>query len=232
MQTRGNGVLIVALFCGVVAGSGTAQETPRNFPRFNFNVGGGFGIGRGATGSLVGNSFQATAGGGLNYNKMFGFSGEYMYYNLAFRPNVAQTQSLNQASGSLNAFSLNAIVRPPVHLDRYSVYGIFGVGFYQRNTYSSTGLLQPGTLCQPAWVLWWDINCITEPNGNRYVPASPPQSLGNFTKVAGGYNWGGGLTFRLQRWHDAKAYAEFRYHKAYFSDVESVVWPVTVGLRW
>jgi hypothetical protein len=32
--------------------------------------------------------------------------------------------------------------------------------------------------------------------------------------------------------HDAKLYAEFRYHKAYHSDVETIVWPITVGLRW
>ena len=58
------------------------------------------------------------------------------------------------------------------------------------------------------------------------------QNLGSLSKIAGGYNWGGGVTYSLGRWHHAKVYGEFRYHKAYQSDVETVVWPLTVGLRW
>ena len=113
--------------------------------------------------------------------------------------------------------------RAPFHLGRWGAYGILGVGFYHRSVSSTTGSISNAT-CQPSWI-WWDIKCV---NGQ----AVAGQSLSSFTKDAGGYNYGGGLTYRLNHLHDAKLYAEFRYHKAYHSDVETIVWPITVGLRW
>jgi Outer membrane protein beta-barrel domain len=202
-----------------------SAQTERNYPRFNFNIGGGYGIGRGDTAGFVGNSFQASAGAGLNFSRIFGVDAEYMYYDMPFRQSVAVSQNLGSANASLNIISLNGIVRAPFHVGRYGAYGIFGVGFYDRNTYSNTGSVNLAT-CQPSW-RWWDIYCF-----DGRVPASPPQSLGSYTKIAGGYNFGGGLTFDLNRWHHSKIYAEFRIHKPYFSDSEMGAWPFTVGLRW
>ena len=227
MRNRWNRTLFFLLFWAVVVATATAQtEEKRNYPRFNFNFGGGYGIGRGDAGAFSGNSFLATGGAGWNFNKIFGASAEYMYYDLPIRPSVAIGQKLGSANASLNVISLNGIVRIPYKLGRYGAYGIFGVGFYDRNSYSNTGLLQVGSVCQPSW-RWWDIYCF-----NGFVPSSPPQSLGSFSKIAGGYNLGGGLTFDLNRWHRAKLYAEFRIHKPYFSDSEMSAWPITVGLRW
>lgn len=228
MRNRWNRTLFFLVFMGVVVASGSAQEEgQRNFPRFNFNVGGGYGIGRGDVAGFVGNSFHGTAGAGWNFSRLFGVDAEYMYYDLPIRPSVANRQGLGNANASLNVVSLNGIVRPPYHFGRYGFYGIFGVGFYDRNTYSSTGSVNLA-LWQPSW-RWWDIYCAGQP---CYVPASPPQSLGTFTKIAGGYNMGGGLTYSLNRWHHAKVYAEFRMHHPYFSDSSMGAWPFTVGLRW
>ncbi len=52
------------------------------------------------------------------------------------------------------------------------------------------------------------------------------------SKVAGGFNYGGGLTYRLNHLHNAKLYLEWRYHRAYQSDGKTIVMPVTVGFRW
>jgi hypothetical protein len=226
LRNRWNRTLFFLVFFGwKVASAGAQTDGQRNYPRFNFNVGGGYGIGRGDTGAFVGNSFFAVGGAGWNFNKIFGVDAEYMYYDLPIRPSVAINQHLGSANGSLNAISLDGIVRVPYKLGRYGAYGIFGVGFYDRNTYSNTGLLQVGATCQPSW-RWWDIYCF-----NGFVPNST-QSLGSYTKIAGGYNLGGGLTFDLNRWHRAKLYAEFRIHKTYFSDSDMGAWPITVGLRW
>lgn len=227
MRNRRNRTLFFLIFLGLAATLAGAQtETQRNFPRFNFNAGGAFGVGRGDVGGFVGNSFAGVAGAGWNFSRWFGVSAEYMYYDMPLRPSVARNQSLGSANASLNVVSLNGLIRPPYHFGRYGFYGIFGVGFYDRNTYSNEGLLQVGSLCQPAW-RWWDIYCF-----NGHVPDQPPQSLGSNTKIAGGYNLGGGLTYSLNRWHHAKVYAEFRIHKPYFSDSEMSMWPITVGLRW
>ena len=163
----------------------------------------------------------------MNLNRMFGFNAEYMYYDLPIRTSVRNSQGLGDTSGSLNAISLDGIVRPPIHWGRWGAYGIFGVGFYRRSMTSSTGPLPAGATCQPAWI-WWDIQC-----SNSNPPgALPGQTLGSFSKIAGGYNYGGGLTYRLHHFHDAKLYVEYRHHKAYQSDVETTVWPIAVGLRW
>jgi hypothetical protein len=223
--------LLLLVFMGVFAASALAQfDGKSNFPRFDFNVGGGIGIGRGDVGSFVGNSFFAVGGAGMNFSRMFGFSGEYMYYDLGIRPSVANAQGLQTTSGALHAISLNGIVRAPHQYGGISPYGIFGVGFYDRRVSSSTGTLNAGAHCQPSWV-WWDIVCYYSPSDGQYYTRTQQAMLSN-SKIAGGYNFGGGVTYRLNRWHNAKVYAEFRYHRAYQSDVQTIVWPITVGLRW
>jgi hypothetical protein len=217
------------LFFGLtiaLAQSALAQEGQSSFPRYNFNVGGGLGVGQGAVSSFVGNSFEATGAAGLNFNRMFGFNAEYMYYNLDLRPSVAKDQNAPNATGAMNSVSLNGIVRAPYHLGRFGAYGMFGAGFYRRNE-STHQLLPVGALCQPVYV-WWDVYC----TGNPPSVQNTPVTLSSFSKIAGGYNYGGGITYNLNHWRKAKVYAEWRHHKAYFSDKEAVVWPITVGLRW
>jgi len=157
-----NRALFLLIFMGVFIASAWAQfEGRSNFPRFNFNVGGGYGDGRGIVGSFVGNSFFAVGGAGMNFSRMFGFSGEYMYYDLGIRPNVILTQQLGSTSGSLNSASLNGIVRAPYHFAGLSPYAIFGVGFYDRKVTTSVPFLNAGAgPCQPTWAYWWDIYCV------------------------------------------------------------------------
>jgi hypothetical protein len=61
---------------------------------------------------------------------------------------------------------------------------------------------------------------------------SPQQNLSSFSKDAGGFNAGGGITYRLNHLHRAKVYLEARYHRAYHSDKQTTFIPVAVGLRW
>jgi len=211
------------LFFALAVASALAQS---EFPRYNFNMGAGLGVGQGVVANFVGNSFEGTAGAGLNYNRVVGFSAEYMYYNLNLRPSVSNGQNLPDETGSMNSVSLNGIVRSPYHLGKWGAYGIFGVGFYRRSA-STHQTLPVGSICQAAWV-WWDVYCTGDPPSVQNTPVT----LSSFSKVAGGYNYGGGVTYNLNHWHHAKVYAEWRYHKAYFSDVQTVVWPITVGLRW
>lgn len=233
-----NRAWLVPAFLGFLVASALAQFEGRpSFSRWNFNVGGGYGVGRGDVGSFVGNSFFVVGGAGMNFSRLFGFSGEYMYYDLGIRPSVAQNQGLQRTSGSLQSESLNGIVRVPYRLGNWGAYGIFGVGFYDRRVSTSTPFVEPEAICQPSWV-WWDVYCVGGYNGgytpppNPLYPKSGTQYMGAMSKIAGGYNYGGGLTYRLNRWHNAKIYGEFRYHKAYQSDVQTIVWPLSIGLRW
>lgn len=216
-----NRILFLLVVCGHIA-SASAQS---DFNRFNFTVGGGLGIGRGEVANFVGNSYHGVVGGGMNFGRMFGVDAEYMYYDLGLRPSVSQTQSLNGATGNMQSVSLNGIVNAPVHYGKLGAYGIFGVGFYRRSVSANREVLPVGAPCQPAWARWWGINCV---NGGIVSQ----QTLSSYSKDAGGFNVGGGVTYRLSRLYNTKLFIEGRYHRAYHSDGKTIVFPITVGLRW
>jgi hypothetical protein len=216
-----NRILFLLAFCGLIA-SASAQS---NFNRFNFTAGGGLGIGRGDVASFVGNSHFGVAGGGVNFSRMFGVDAEYMYYNLDFRPSVMKNQSLADQSGNMQAISLDGIVNVPWHFGKLGAYGIFGVGFYRRSVSIPSRTIAPSTIYQPAW-RWWDLS--RDIFGNPI----PGQTMSSNSKDAGGFNYGGGVTYRLNHLHNSKLYIEYRYHRAYHSDGKTIVVPMTVGLRW
>ncbi len=214
--------IVFLLALGNLIASASAQS---NFNRFNFTAGGGLGIGRGEVASFVGNSYHGVVGGGVNFSRMFGVDAEYMYYNLGIRPSVINRQSLNDASGHLQSVSLNGIVNAPLR-SKFGAYGIFGIGFYRRSVSANRELLPFGTTCQPAWARWWGIDCV-----NGSITAPQGQTLSSFSKDAGGLNFGGGITYRLKYAHP-KLFIEGRYHRAYHSDGQTTMLPITVGLRW
>ncbi len=218
-----NRILFLLAFGGIIA-SASAQS---NFNRFNFTAGGGLGIGRADVASYVGNSNFGVAGGGINFSRLFGVDAEYMYYNLNFRPSVKLGQSLPDQSGNMQSISLDGIVTVPRHFGKLGAYGIFGVGFYRRSVSVPSRTLQAGTVYEPAW-RWWDLTWINNiPGGQLNV-----QTMSSNTKDAGGFNYGGGVTYRLNHLHNSKLYVEWRYHRAYQSDGKTIVMPITVGLRW
>ena len=224
-----NRILFIVAFCGLIA-SASAQSTP-NF--FTYNIGGGPGSGKDDVASYVGNSYQFVAGGGVNLNKLFGANVEYMYYGLPFRDGVKQSQSLTNQSGNMQSISVDGIFNVPKHLAKFSAYGIFGVGFYWRTVSVPTRFLANGTLYQPAW-RWWDlpnVSLIPPPVIQAPGPAFGDTMSSN-TKIAGGFNFGGGITYPLNHLHNSKFYIEWRYHRAYQSDGQTIVMPVTLGLRW
>ena len=218
-----NRIFLLLVFCGIAA-SASAQS---DFNRFNFTVGGGYGIGRGDVASFVGASDHAVVGGGVNFSRLFGIDAEYMYYNLNFRPSVMQSQSLSDQSGQMQSISLNGIVTVPRHYGKLGAYGIFGVGFYRRSVSIPNRFLQAGTTYQPAW-RWWDLTWVNNIPGGQLNA----QNMSSNSKDAGGFNYGGGVTYRLNHLHNSKVYIEYRYHRAYQSDGKTIVWPITIGLRW
>jgi Outer membrane protein beta-barrel domain len=218
-----NRILLLLLFCGLVA-SASAQS---NFNRFNFTVGYGPSIGRTYVSAFVGNSYDGVVGGGWNFSRMFGVDAEYMYYGLPIRQSVINSQSLPGASGNLQSVSLNGILNAPLH-SKLGAYGIFGIGFYRRSVSATPDPLPAGATCQQAWVRWWGIACNTD------IPpkTTTAQTLSSLSKDAGGFNVGGGVSYRLNHLYHAKVFLEARYHRAYQSDAQTSVIPITLGLRW
>jgi hypothetical protein len=220
-----NRILFLLVFCGLAVSALAQSETQSNFNRFNFTAGGGLGIGRHDVANFVGNSYFEVAGGGVNFSRMFGVDAEYMHYDLGFRPSVMKNQSLADQSGNMQSISLDGIVTVPRHYGKLGAYGIFGIGFYRRSVSVPSRTIGPGTGNLPAW-RWWDLSLNT--SGNPI----PGQTMSSNSKYAGGFNYGGGVTYRLNHLHNSKLYIEYRYHRAYHSDGQTIVVPITVGLRW
>jgi opacity protein-like surface antigen len=211
-------ILSLVALSVLLIGVAPAQQ----FNRFNFNFGGGVGGGMGDVGKFTGKSYQGGAGGGVNFNRLFGVDAEYMYYNLSFTGSVVRDQHLPDASGRLQSFTLNGIFTVPTH-SKWGVYAIAGAGIYRRSVEARSQGLVPGTVCQPAWALW-GITCT-----NNLITEA--QTLSSRTVSAAGYNFGGGLTYRVP-FHHAKVYVEGRYHHANTDDLHTSVFPVSFGLRW
>ena len=204
-----------------LCGLGITAASGQTFHRYNFNVGGGFGGAFGDLGKFTGTSYNGVAGGGMNFSRNFGVKAEYMFYNLGFKDSVKTGQGLPDATGHLQSATLNLVYSHTLQ-DRWGVYGIGGGGWYQRTVDARSQFLPLGTVCQPAFPLW-NITCV----GGLVDPA---QTLSSKSASVGGYNFGGGLTYRIN-W-GAKVYVEGRYHHAATSGYHTSVFPVTVGLRW
>jgi opacity protein-like surface antigen len=216
-----NRILCLVALLGFSIATASAQS---NFKRFNFDVGGGLGIGKGDVGKFVGGSYFGEVGGGLNFSRMFGFNAEYMYYDLPLKASVIQNQFLLPgATGHIHSVTLNGILNAPLH-GRLGAYGIGGIGWYQRSVWNRSETISEGAPCEPVYI-WWDIKCVGS-------VVSPTQTISSSSKYAGGFNVGGGMTYRLNHLHHAKVYIEARYHRAYHSDVQTTFMPVAVGLRW
>jgi hypothetical protein len=214
-------ILCLLAWCGFSLAAAWGQTATS---RFNFNAGGGFAFGNGDVGKFTDTSYNAVAGGGLNLNHTLGVRAEYMYYNLAIKDSVKQFQGLQGASGNLQSITLNGFANFPVS-GRWEVYGIGGGGFYRRSVSAPSKFLAANTVWQPAWI-WWGI---THDDNNL---VSPAQTLSSHAISAGGFNFGGGITYRVPNFHHVKLYAEARYHRAYTGTSHTTVFPVTFGVRW
>jgi len=214
-------IFLLLSVCGLFLTAASAQQ----FHTFTFNAGGGPGINRGAINSFTSSSYHGVVGGGVNFSKLFGLNAEYMYYNLPFQSNLThQPAGFPGAKANVQAATLNAIFNVPTH-SRWGVYGMFGYGGYRRAVSANQTLLLNGTVCQPSYV-FWNVLCTT----GTPSTVKGDQTISSRTTTAGGYNLGGGLTYRMGA--RLKFYAEGRYHRTNNRDIRTQIFPVTFGVRW
>ena len=234
-------IVWLLIFCGLIASASAQSESAptKNFNRFNFTAGGVLGIGKDDVASYVGNSPQATFGAGMNLQSAGRLRCRIHVLRPRFQVECETDQALPDQSGNMQSISLDAIVTCPSIFGQIGAYGIFGVGFYERSVkLAHPQFLANGTPMQPAW-RWWDLNWVdNNPAAGPVIqqpgPPGPPfgETMSSNSKIAGGFNFGGGVTYPLNHLHNAKLFIECRYHRAYQSDGQTIVMPITLGLRW
>jgi Outer membrane protein beta-barrel domain len=212
MRSRFAGTLLVL---GVLSSLGHAQ-------RYNLNVGVGPGFPLSAASDFASTSYNIVAGGGRNLGYHLKLTGEFMFQGLPLKQSVANELGVSQVKGRLYSVSANLLWGVPL-TNKIGAYAIGGGGWYRRSLEAQNTVLQAGSVCEPGWI-WWDIECT-----NGIFPTQV--TVGSRSSDAGGFNIGGGFTFRVGT-TSTNIYAEVRYHKAFTANIDTTVLPVTFGLRW
>src|SRR5882757_3793416 len=95
---------------------------------------------------------------------------------------------VSKVKGRLYSLTANLIIGSSAGGSK-GAYLIGGGGGYRRTVEAQQTVLQAGEVCEPIWI-WWNVQCI-----NGIFPTDV--TIGSSTSSAGGFNVGGGLTFRL-----------------------------------
>jgi hypothetical protein len=189
---------------------------------FNLNFGGGPGFPLGTTADFVHNSYNLVAGGGLNLHPHIKTNAEFMFQGIPVHQDIIQKAGVSNIKGRLYALTGNLMVGTSIG-GKKGAYLIGGGGWYRRTLEAKQTVLQEGTVCVPFWE-WWNIQCV-----DGIFPTDV--TVGSRTVSAPGFNVGGGLTYALGE-SRANLYVEVRYHHAFTPTVDTVVLPVTFGVRF
>ena len=189
---------------------------------YNFNFGAGPGFPLGQTNKFANTSYNLVVGGGPNLGDYVKLNSEFMFQGLPVNQDLIKETGLSQVKGRLYALTGNVIIG--TSKGNKSVYVIGGGGWYRRTLEAKKTILQAGSSCSPEW-LWWNIECV-----NGIFPTDI--TVGSRTVSAGGFNVGAGVAFRMGESGAPSFYAEIRYHHAFTQNVETVVLPLTFGIRW
>lgn len=205
----------VALFGGLLTLPAFAQG-------YNFNVGGGPGFPLGKTSDFTNISYNFVVGAGPNLRPHVKMNAEFMFHGLPVQSKIIDQLGVSNVKGRLYSLSGNLIIGTTAGGGK-SAYLIAGGGWYRRTLEAKQTVLKAGEVCEPDWI-WWDVQC-------RNGIVSSDVTVGSSTSSAGGFNVGGGLAFRLGD-SSVHLYTEVRYHQAFTRNVDTVVLPLTIGVRW
>lgn len=189
---------------------------------FNFNLGGGPGFPLGTTADFVHNSYDFVVGGGPNLHPHIKMNVEFMFHGIPVHQDIIEQAGVSDIKGRLYALSGNLMVGTSTGGTK-GAYLIGGGGWYRRTLEATQTVLQKGTVCAPFWE-WWNVQCV-----DGIYPTDV--TVGSRTVSAPGVNLGGGLTFGLGE-SRANFYVEVRYHRAFTRNVDTVVLPLTFGIRF
>lgn len=206
---------LVAVLCTVFTLPALAQ-------RFNLNFGAGPGFPLSRTSDFANISYHLVAGAGANLHSHVKMNAEFMFHGLPVQQSISDQLGVSNVKGRLYSLTGNLILGTSIGRGK-NVYVIGGGGWYRRTLEAKQTVLKAGEICEPAWA-WWGIECV-----NGIFPTDV--TVGSRTSSAGGFNVGGGFTFPLGE-SGAHIYTEVRYHQAFTRSVDTIVLPLTFGIRW
>lgn len=207
----------MALLCVLVTFQGHAQN-------YNFNVGAGPGFPLGTTRNLAGTSYHLVAGSGPSLFPHVKMNLEFMFHGIPPHQSVINQLAIADVKGRLYSLSANLLAGTTIGYGK-SAYFVGGGGWYRRTLEAKPTVIQEGQVCSPYWG-WWDVQCV---NGIFATDIT----VGSRTSSAPGFNVGGGITIRLRDSDfPPHFYMEVRYHQAFTRNFDTMVLPLTFGIRF
>lgn len=189
---------------------------------FNFTFGGGPGFPLGTTKDFVHNSYNLVLGGGPNLRSHVKLDAEFMFHGIPVQHGIVKQLGVSDIKGRLYSLTGNVLIGTSIRRSS-SVYLIGGGGWYRRTLEAKQTVLRQGTVCIPFWE-WWNVQCV-----DGVFPTDV--TVASRTVSAPGFNVGGGLTFGIGE-SPANFYIEMRYHRAFTHTIDTVVLPLTFGIRF
>jgi hypothetical protein len=204
----------------ILAGPISAQAQDEK--KWTVQGGAGFGVPVAGTSDYVETNANIVIGGGYDFTRIIGVTGEFMWQGLSVKDNnILQIGALD-AKSNLYSVTGNLRLTEPTG-GKFGAYAIGGTGWYRRSDALTRPVVVPGTVCAPAWN-WWVPVCF-----NGLVPAE--QVLDSRSSDVLGANGGAGITYKVAE-NGMKVYAEARFHYAPTEQVFTRVVTSTFGVRW
>jgi opacity protein-like surface antigen len=194
---------------------------PRQFNKWDYNVGLGVNLDSGATRTFVrGGGYDATVGVARNATKYLGLRGDFFFVDLPLRQSSLDLAAAQSASSYMFALTLDPVINIPV-TKLWGGYILFGPGYYHRFGTLNSDTTVPGSPCN-SFFEWWGV-CpnVSIPLASSFVNSSQNQF---------GYNIGAGITRKMPS--GVEVYAEYRLTHAAANGTTTDVRPITVGVRW
>jgi len=198
---------------------GFATLASAQMDRINFSAGAGFSAPTATASNDLDTGWNLNFRGGLNATRHLALDLDFTYnrWNL----NSTGLDRFGEPGGHVGIWSLTfqPMYRVLPRRSPVNLYGTAGFGLYHRNLTLTQPAIGTGLICD------FFFGCF---------PVSVPvdQVVASFDTYKGGFNFGGGLEFRLGE-HRTRAFAEARYHRMFTTHGDDLTFiPVTFGLRW
>ena len=198
--------------------TGRPKVKVRDYPKWQFNIGGGANLPSGTTRTYVrGGGGVATAGLARNANKYVGLRAEFWWENLPLRSSALALAQASGATSGVYSVSLDPVFNIPVTA-KYSGFLLVGPSFYHRYGSLNSPTIPPGSACN-GFYSWW-----------TYCPTSLPSDFAKTSQNEFGLNIGGGVARKIgQR---AELYLDWRYQHGSHKGISTNTKPITIGIRW
>lgn len=198
------------------------KARPRDYKKWNYNVGAGANTDSGSTRTFVrGGGVVGTIGVARNANKYLGLRADFIFADLPLRDSTLELAQATGATSYALAFTLDPIINIPVtHV--WGGYVLFGPGYYHRAGSLNSDTTPPGSACTPFWSWWGSCSTISS--------ISLSNSFVNSSQNEFGYNFGGGITHKMPS--GVEVYAEYCFAHGSGNNTTTDFRPITIGVRW